>query len=125
MEILAKDLLKIDRSAKKMKEVVGVVSDRDEFFYSEVERFVSMFALYLWPIFVSLCCRYEKKLVTLDKDCRETQKLYDELVVKFGENNSVDSEELFGFIKVFVEKFRDMCVKLDAPKKEKAESVSP
>ena len=73
----------------------------------------------------SLCCRYEKKLVTLDKDCRETQKLYDELVVKFGENNSVDSEELFGFIKVFVEKFRDMCVKLDAPKKEKAESVSP
>ena len=43
VEILAKDLLKIDRSAKKMKEVVGVVSDRDEFFYSEVERFVSQY----------------------------------------------------------------------------------
>jgi hypothetical protein len=41
MEILAKDLLKIDRSAKKMRELVESPTQRDHDFFAEIERFVN------------------------------------------------------------------------------------
>ena len=69
--------------------------------------------------------RYEDLLVKLNDDCNETQKLYKELLVKFGESDGTDSEELFGYFKNFAIKFQEVLVKLEAPKKPKAESVWP
>ena len=43
MEILAKDLLKIDRSAKKMRELVEAPTQRDIQFFSEIENFVNKY----------------------------------------------------------------------------------
>jgi hypothetical protein len=47
MEILAKDLLKIDRSAKKMKELIENPSPRDLAFFSEIDIFVTKFEVYV------------------------------------------------------------------------------
>ena len=41
MEILAKDLLKIDRSAKKMRELIESPTQRDAAFFGEIDTFVT------------------------------------------------------------------------------------
>ncbi len=68
-------------------------------------------------------CSYEARLGIMDQNCRDTQSKYEQLLVKFGETPGTDSEEVFGFMKTFIDKSKDIHAKLNAPKKEKVESV--
>lgn len=79
VEVLARDLLKIDRGAKKVKETMKDVSKTEAEFFSEVNAFVS---------------QYEKLLVTLHDQVSETNEFYKKLLDKFGERDTTDSEEV-------------------------------
>ena len=43
VEILAKDLLKIDRSTRALRDTIKVLSPYDEIFFADVEKFVNSY----------------------------------------------------------------------------------
>ncbi|XP_068768552.1 uncharacterized protein [Struthio camelus] len=54
--------------------------------------------------------KYEGDLSLLSKKCDEMKKLYSDILVKFGEPQDLDSQELFGWISSFICEFRKACV---------------
>ncbi|XP_043566142.1 uncharacterized protein LOC122560035 isoform X1 [Chiloscyllium plagiosum] len=50
--------------------------------------------------------KYEAKLSDLTKQCDEMKRLYNSILVKFGEPQNRDSQEMFGWISSFVKDFR-------------------
>lgn len=77
---MARDLLKIDRGAKALKEGLKEgVSKREEEFFSAVNKFVNGF---------------EEELVHLHANVSETQDLYKKMLETFGERPMTDSEEV-------------------------------
>lgn len=80
MEVLARDLLKIDRGAKKVRESMkDPLSPLESDFFTEVNKFVN---------------KYEEELVRLDTMVKETQELYKKMLEKYGERDTTDSEEV-------------------------------
>lgn len=128
MEILARDLLKIDRKGKSLREMIKALAPRDEAFFSDVEKFVNKYvwmpgggrATYstvltvLLHYFSAQTNRYEEDLVYLHKATKETQELYSELMKKFGENPTTDSEEVFGYLSKFAKSFMEARERLEA-----------
>ncbi|XP_065705631.2 disheveled-associated activator of morphogenesis 1-A-like isoform X2 [Patagioenas fasciata] len=53
--------------------------------------------------------KYEGDLSQLSKRCDEMKKLYSNILVKFGEPQDLDSQELFGWISSFISEFRKAC----------------
>eukprot|EP00911_Craspedida_sp_UC1_P003024 UC1_evm6s2203 len=94
VEILARDLLKIDRSAKGMQKKLsesGASSSKMSAFFDAVQRFVN---------------RYEGDLVKVHADVADSKKLYGEVLEAFGERPATDSEEIFTYITNFIAKFK-------------------
>ncbi|XP_053937492.1 uncharacterized protein LOC104057393 isoform X1 [Cuculus canorus] len=56
--------------------------------------------------------KYEGDLSQLSKRCDEMKKLYSNILVKFGEPQDLDSEELFGWISSFISEFRKACAEV-------------
>ncbi|XP_032304474.1 delphilin-like isoform X2 [Coturnix japonica] len=56
--------------------------------------------------------KYEGDLSQLSKRCEEMKKLYSSVLVKFGEPQDLDSQELFGWISVFISEFRKACAEV-------------
>ncbi|XP_014799144.1 PREDICTED: formin-H-like [Calidris pugnax] len=56
--------------------------------------------------------KYEGDLSQLSKRCDEMKKLYSNILVKFGEPQDVDSQELFGWISSFISEFRKACAEV-------------
>ncbi|XP_048464540.1 formin-like protein 16 [Rhincodon typus] len=52
--------------------------------------------------------KYEAKLSDLTKQCDEMKKLYSSILVKFGEPQNRDSQEMFGWISSFIKDFRSI-----------------
>jgi len=112
VEVLARDLLKIDRGAKTLKEKAGKEggpSRRDEDFFAAINKFVNGF---------------EEQLVKLHADVSETQDCYKKLLENYGERPTTDSEEVFGHISKFVKRYAESYAKLDDTKKEKKETYA-
>lgn len=82
VEVLARDLLKIDRGAKTLKEQAakeGGPSRREEEFFAAINKFVNGF---------------EEQLVQLHANVSETQDAYKKLLDNYGERPMTDSEEV-------------------------------
>jgi hypothetical protein len=94
VEILAKDLLKIDRSGKKVKGLLmketGSLNARQEAFFLHLERDVT---------------KYEEDLVTLHSDSLQVAIMYKEVCIKYGEKPNCESEDLFGWVAEFLKRF--------------------
>ncbi|XP_061297620.1 formin-H-like isoform X2 [Pezoporus flaviventris] len=56
--------------------------------------------------------KYEGDLSQLSKRCDEMKKLYSNVLVKFGEPQDLDSQELFGWISSFISEFRKACAEV-------------
>ncbi|XP_009077966.1 PREDICTED: protein diaphanous homolog 3-like, partial [Acanthisitta chloris] len=56
--------------------------------------------------------KYEGDLAQLSKRCDEMKKLYSSILVKFGEPQDLDSQELFGWISSFISEFRKVCAEI-------------
>ncbi|OXB54787.1 hypothetical protein ASZ78_002833 [Callipepla squamata] len=56
--------------------------------------------------------KYEGDLSQLSKRCEEMKKLYSSVLVKFGEPQDRDSQELFGWISSFITEFRKACAEV-------------
>ncbi|XP_028939974.1 formin-like protein 19 [Antrostomus carolinensis] len=56
--------------------------------------------------------KYEGELSQLSKRCDEMKKLYSNILVKFGEPQDLDSQELFGWISSFISEFRKACAEV-------------
>ncbi|KAM6194571.1 formin-H-like [Sarcoramphus papa] len=56
--------------------------------------------------------KYEGDLSQLSKRCDEMKKLYSNILVKFGEPQDLDSQELFGWISSFISEFRKACAEV-------------
>ncbi|KAM6248862.1 disheveled-associated activator of morphogenesis 2-like [Porphyrio hochstetteri] len=56
--------------------------------------------------------KYEGDLSQLSKRCDEMKKLYSNILVKFGEQQDLDSQELFGWISSFLSEFRKACAEV-------------
>ncbi|OXB79256.1 UNVERIFIED_CONTAM: hypothetical protein H355_013177 [Colinus virginianus] len=56
--------------------------------------------------------KYEGDLSQLSKRCEEMKKLYSSVLVKFGEPQDLDSQELFGWISSFITEFRKACAEV-------------
>ncbi|PKU35220.1 hypothetical protein llap_14476 [Limosa lapponica baueri] len=56
--------------------------------------------------------KYEGDLSQLSKRCDEMKKLYSNILVKFGEPQDVDSQELFGWVSSFISEFRKACAEV-------------
>lgn len=56
--------------------------------------------------------KYEGDLSQLSKRCEEMKKLYSSVLVKFGEPQDLDSQELFGWISTFISEFRKACAEV-------------
>eukprot|EP00730_Choanoeca_flexa_P004949 TRINITY_DN11846_c5_g1_i1.p1 TRINITY_DN11846_c5_g1~~TRINITY_DN11846_c5_g1_i1.p1 ORF type:complete len:1636 (+),score=587.46 TRINITY_DN11846_c5_g1_i1:537-4910(+) len=110
VEILGRDLLKIDRGAKKLKEdAKDDISPAQKMFFDQIKKFVD---------------RYEEELVQLHADVKETQTIYTQLLEKFGERPTTDSEEVFGHLAKFVARFKEAYAKTQETKGEKKESYA-
>jgi len=94
VEILAKDLLKIDRSGKKVKtsfmKVTGELNERQEAFFLHLERDIT---------------KYEEDLVKLHSDSMEVATSYKDVCIKYGEKPNCESEDLFGWVAEFLKRF--------------------
>lgn len=115
VEILAKDLLKIDRSGKKVKttsmKATGSLNERQEAFFLHLERDVT---------------KYEEDLVKLHADSLEVATSYKDVCIKYGEKPNCESEDLFGWVAQFLQRFEQAQWKFaeeveKARKKEKRE----
>ncbi|XP_009869524.1 PREDICTED: uncharacterized protein LOC104275299 [Apaloderma vittatum] len=56
--------------------------------------------------------KYEGDLSQLSKRCDEMKKLYSNILVKFGEPQDLDSQELFGWISSFIREFKKACAEV-------------
>ncbi|XP_065610709.1 uncharacterized protein LOC136060256 isoform X2 [Cyrtonyx montezumae] len=56
--------------------------------------------------------KYEGDLSQLSKRCEEMKRLYSSVLVKFGEPQDLDSQELFGWISSFIMEFRKACAEV-------------
>ncbi|XP_071429254.1 uncharacterized protein [Pithys albifrons albifrons] len=56
--------------------------------------------------------KYEGELSQLSKRCDEMKKLYSNILVKFGEPQGLDSQELFGWVSSFISEFRKACAEV-------------
>jgi len=91
VEILAKDLLKIDKAGKRLKKGLQKkeeITERDEAFFIHLERYVTM---------------YEENLVLLHGECQKVQSVFKKVLLKFGERPNTDSEDIFSWVAKFVE----------------------
>lgn len=113
VEILARDLLKIDRGAKQLKAEIKELSPLMESWFESIEKFVNF---------------YEDELVGLHSDVSETEKEYKQLLERFGEKNTVDSEEIFTtmheFIEAYQKSLRSIEAQEEAARAEKAKQAA-
>ncbi|XP_007910263.1 formin-H [Callorhinchus milii] len=92
VDVLKNQLEKINQYKKIFKSKNKVNADRE--FYKELK---------------SLIQKYEAELIQLSKQCDEMKKLYSDVLVKFGEPQNQDSQEMFGWISSFVNDFSKAC----------------
>lgn len=94
VEMLAKDLLKIDRAsdALKKKTPADMMNAETERFFTNIDKFVTMF---------------EENLVEIHEKVEDIVTLYTDLLKKFGEKPNTDSEEVFGHFNSFSIRFKE------------------
>ncbi|XP_078092228.1 formin-H [Mustelus asterias] len=89
VDVLKSDLTKIGQHKKLFKPKNKMCSDAQ--FYKELKVILQ---------------KYEAEFSDLTKQCDEMKKLYNSILVKFGEPLDRDSQELFGWISSFIRDFR-------------------
>ncbi|XP_072013968.1 uncharacterized protein [Amphiura filiformis] len=89
-EVMKKDLAKIRRNATTLMKAENP-PERDVLFCEEVEAFVEA---------------YDGKLSELSEKSEKVKKLYDQMLVRFGEPCHAESEEIFSAISEFVKAFK-------------------
>lgn len=107
VEMLAKDLMKIDRASEALKRKTPkeLITPEQEKFFGNVEKFVTMF---------------EENLVDMHEKVNGIVTNYADLLKKFGEKPNTDSEEVFGHVTSFVQHFKEAVQKYkDAKEREK------
>lgn len=107
VEMLAKDLMKIDRASEALKRKTPkeLITPEQEKFFGNIEKFVTMF---------------EENLVDMHEKVNGIVTNYADLLKKFGEKPNTDSEEVFGHVTSFVQRFKEAVQKYkDAKEKEK------
>lgn len=105
VEILAKDLLKIDRAAKKLREGTRGATPELEEFYGKVEKYVT---------------RYEEQVVKLHSKSNDTQIKFTNVLKQYGERPNTDSEDVFSVVATFVQRFCEARTKYDEEKQNEA-----
>lgn len=104
--MLAKDLLKIDKATTAIKKTLnGIHSPEDEVFFLAASKFVT---------------KFEEILVDLHGDCMTIQNDYKKVCLMYGEKVGTDSEDIFGYVASFVDRYDAAAVKF-AEEVEKAE----
>ncbi|KJE97247.1 hypothetical protein CAOG_007686 [Capsaspora owczarzaki ATCC 30864] len=88
-ELLKKDLEKIRRNADALK-----ITDTSTAFERKFQTDLLSFLEF-----------HETKLETLSAECVQMNRLFKEVLVKFGETNTTDSEEVFSTINYFATRF--------------------
>ncbi|KAJ6665706.1 hypothetical protein lerEdw1_002076 [Lerista edwardsae] len=89
--VLRKELESIDRCRRLIKPKVIKAETRESQFYKDVKDLIH---------------KYKEELLQLSRRCAEMKKVYQAIMVKFGEAEDRDSEEFFGWISTFVNEFR-------------------
>ncbi|XP_048405639.1 uncharacterized protein LOC125461194 isoform X2 [Stegostoma tigrinum] len=89
VDVLKNELVKIHLHTKVFKSKNKMSSDGQ--FYKGLKDIIQ---------------KYEAKLSDLTKQCDEMKKLYNSILVKFGEPQNRDSQEMFGWISSFIKDFR-------------------
>eukprot|EP00051_Salpingoeca_urceolata_P007194 m.95448 g.95448 ORF g.95448 m.95448 type:complete len:1713 (-) comp15154_c1_seq2:26-5164(-) len=109
VEILARDLLKIDKSAKQMQEAIKEPTGTEQKFFTETEYFINT---------------YEEKLVTLHAEIQEMTTCFSEMLKRFGEKPNEDSETIFTFMATFVQRYKEAQIKSKEKKARQPESYA-
>jgi hypothetical protein len=99
--------VKIEDGAKRLKDKLGGDTPQMRTYFDAIDKFVTLFM---------------ENLVDLDGKAQGTMDNYAGVLTKFGEKKGADSEEVFGHIKSFVDKFSEAYQKYkDEKEKEKKE----
>ncbi|XP_034761772.2 uncharacterized protein LOC117412189 isoform X1 [Acipenser ruthenus] len=90
VDVLKNELRKIIQHKKVLNKVLNKVN-RETQFYKDLKTVLQ---------------KYEADLSQLTKKCDEMKKLYSDILVKFGEPQEQDSQELFGWVCSFISNFK-------------------
>ncbi|MGH0183897.1 UNVERIFIED_CONTAM: hypothetical protein FKN15_018952 [Acipenser sinensis] len=90
VDVLKNELQKIIQHKKVLNKVLNKVN-RETQFYKDLKTVLQ---------------KYEADLSQLTKKCDEMKKLYSDILVKFGEPQDQDSQELFGWVCSFISNFK-------------------
>ncbi|XP_078506603.1 disheveled-associated activator of morphogenesis 2-like [Lissotriton helveticus] len=84
VDVVGKQLEKLIEYSKQLKDKMPA---REEPFHKQLKDIIQ---------------KYEEKYAQLSKRCEEMKKLYNDVLIRFGESEEQDSQELFGWISSFV-----------------------
>ncbi|XP_064640546.1 uncharacterized protein LOC135495649 isoform X2 [Lineus longissimus] len=101
IEVMQRDLNKIEKNAKILKKSRGSVTVYDNKFQQDVQDYVA---------------EYERKVKTLNDTCLKTQIMYKKTLEFFGENPEKDSEEFFSCLAEFIKKFKQLVTEYEKAK---------
>uniref|UniRef100_A0ABM5G5K6 Uncharacterized protein isoform X1 n=3 Tax=Pogona vitticeps TaxID=103695 RepID=A0ABM5G5K6_9SAUR len=90
VEVLRKELESIAECRKQIKSKVTKVGTLESRFYKDLKDLIQ---------------KYEKDFSQLSRNCEDMKKAYCVILMKFGEADDQDSEELFGWITTFISEF--------------------
>ncbi|XP_041080242.1 formin-like protein 13 [Polyodon spathula] len=90
VDVLKNELQKIIQHKKVLNKVLNKVN-RETQFYKDLKTVLQ---------------KYEADLSQLTRKCDEMKKLYSDILVKFGEPQEQDSQELFGWVCSFISNFK-------------------
>ncbi|XP_077982635.1 uncharacterized protein LOC144437552 [Glandiceps talaboti] len=90
VDVMKKDLTKIKKSAIQISKNKKA-TNQDSRFCKQVEDFVN---------------EYENKLKKLHTTCEDMNRMYNKVLIKYGETGNIGSEEFFSWITEFIKSFK-------------------
>ncbi|KAJ7332066.1 hypothetical protein JRQ81_014246 [Phrynocephalus forsythii] len=90
VEVLRKELESVAESRKQIKPKVIKAGNVESKFYNDLKDLIQ---------------KYEKDFSQLSRTCEDMKKAYHAILMKFGEADDQDSEDLFGWISSFISEF--------------------
>ncbi|KAM9527259.1 uncharacterized protein ACIB01_014364 isoform 4-T4 [Guaruba guarouba] len=97
VDVLKKELEDVIQCRRLIKPKTIKVTSQESQFYKDLKDLIQ---------------KYEGDLSQLSKRCDEMKKLYSNVLVKFGEPQDLDSQELFGWVSSFISAFRKACAEV-------------
>ncbi|KAM8996375.1 uncharacterized protein PRD47_013118 isoform 4-T4 [Ara ararauna] len=97
VDVLKKELEDVIQCRRLIKPKTIKVTSQESQFYKDLKDLIQ---------------KYEGDLSQLSKRCDEMKKLYSNVLVKFGEPQDLNSQELFGWVSSFISEFRKACAEV-------------